>query len=531
MVTSISIIECLDNLYETDPENGVQAFKVKDDTDNVDPNLGWPLAIDLGLLDQAYNTDFACYNVSNSTNPIYDGSINNELTCNNTLNRSWLNRGSVQPAFMGCLESDVGVDCSTNFAMAPANRCYWWRRGNWIAPYYCSSVYATTRDGADCTGLECFQQCRIVTELDSEGDRSYVRTDIWWRNEESTTRLVTDNWTSYYYHNNTIGYGVANGNVDWDNINDNAIPDEFGDPGSFDTFGAAKNSIGDQKLFARAPLDSTNNFSEYLTAHFFSFVSGTPEPVVDAYALAEDQMEYLFFRTFNFEWRWDLLTSQYTYIEPDTAYSVNLRTVEMPNGNNNNPFAGAEFDPVVYKSCENKLCPITDLAGEIQSYEHGITVNNSNVGRINGHESLFVSTKFFYYAHPDHMPIVDVGVVWGDQDVNLVSSNPGKYKNSLETCDPNWMASPPTGFVLGFGGTVGACQVGYKVFYNDYAYDADPHDPTVGHPCNGATYDIAAGPTPAISDASCFRPGIRVEDRWGRETTAYYDDWIVIHRN
>ena len=60
---------------------------------------------------------------------------------------------------------------------------------------------------------------------------------------------------------------------------------------------------------------------------------------------------------------------------------------------------------------------------------------------------------------------------------------------------------------------------------------AVPHDPTVGHPCNGATYDIAAGPTPAISDASCFRPGIRVEDRWGRETTAYYDDWIVIHRN
>lgn len=531
--TSITIVQCMDNFYERDPDNGPLAYKIKDPGDNIDPNFNEPLPVDLSLVDEAYNLDFGCYDMTNPLAPVFDSSLTSEDACSNVANRSWLNRSLELPQ-QGCLESSIGADCSTDTAMPSFNTCSWYKRGNWLTPGYCSSNDLVSVDGSDCTNLECFQQCRIVTQLDSEGDRSWVRTDIWWRNKQGGVRLPTvDTWISYYYHNPSVGYGTPSTAVDWDSINDPDVPDAVKNQGSFDTYGAARASISNEKVLARAPLDATSNFTDYLTVHFFGYVDNTAvsaDPVLDAWNLADNQMQQLFYRAYNFEWREDLAAGGYTYTAPDPAHLVDLRSVELPFGNSRNTFAGPEFDPIIYKACENKLCPVKDGNQNILSYREGITVNNSNDGRIDGHESLFVALKFFYMAHPDHMPVVDVGVVWGDQDVNLVSSNPGKYKNNLETCDPSWQPYPPSGYEIGFGGTSGACQTGYKVFYNDYEYDADPADPTIGHPCTGATYDSGAGPTPNIPDASCFRPGVRVVDRWGRQSTVYYDDWIVIHK-
>ena len=187
-------------------------------------------------------------------------------------------------------------------------------------------------------------------------------------------------------------------------------------------------------------------------------------------------------------------------------------------------------------TCGDALCETVDSSGNVVGVEQGITVNGITGGNLIGLSgSLFTNTRFFYHAHPDHMPVYSVDADWGDGVVNNFSLNPGKYKNSLpETyCDKDidapGDANPITPGrepqIMGFGGEDRACQPGYKVFYHDYLYDD-----TRNHDCNGTASGAPGTPAkPTISNASCYQPRIRVMDNWGWFRVVPFDGWIIVY--
>ena len=145
-----------------------------------------------------------------------------------------------------------------------------------------------------------------------------------------------------------------------------------------------------------------------------------------------------------------------------------------------------------------------------------MTVNNQQAGDINGYVQLFSDMQFYYHAHPDHMPIIDISIAWGDGNT---SGNTGKYKNNLPECISTSASPDGASPEMGFGGTSGACHVGYKTFYNNYLYNPAP-----AYECDGT-----AG-KPDIDEASCYQPFVMVTDNWDQTTTEIYDGWVVIHR-
>jgi len=201
----------------------------------------------------------------------------------------------------------------------------------------------------------------------------------------------------------------------------------------------------------------------------------------------------LFARAYNLNW--NIFGPNYVQGDVDLIYSVH------PNSNTE---AGNDHDPRILRVCEDDVCN----GGEV-----GFTINNQTEGDIIGHQSLFTAVKFFYFAHPDHMPVMDIRVNWGD-DINI--SNPGKYKNRLPNCDPDAHMPYPGAGLQGFGGIDRACQEGYKIFYHDYQYDP-------GHPCNGG------GGSPHIAHASCYQVSVGATDHWGLATDEVYNDWVIIY--
>ena len=177
--------------------------------------------------------------------------------------------------------------------------------------------------------------------------------------------------------------------------------------------------------------------------------------------------------------------------------------------------------PRVLRVCGNGLC--YDVSG---APEEGFTINNSNGGSIVGQGgSLFAAVKFYYHAHPDHMPIRNLLMDWGD------GAGPngyaGKYKNNLPVCNPEEDVPGILNSWQGFGGTEGACHEGYKVLYHQYLYDA-------AFPCDGAAVNINGTlyNKPNEADSSCFMPIIEVVDNWITPTTIMeYGDWVQVRKD
>lgn len=414
---------------------------------------------------------------------------------------------------------------------------------------YCSSCrlddlpffnYNTVSQGTDCDAnpITCYQQCRVLTQLDSEGLVSALRTDIWWR---SAKRSAEGNegrvslglpWISWYaneagYTSSTqpnpaddeVLYGIIAGLSG----TGGQAPEDY--PSNFSHFGAGLAVFDpDFIVSTRAPYYrvSPNNIT---AGTFFSYFQ-PPEDPDTAMNRAHLQLQELFYRAYN--WEWDFASTTYKTIEPEPNFPLD-------GGNNNNYYAGPEYRPRILAACGDNLCNITDLSGNILDVETGITVNNKTQGNLIGLEgSLFVSAKFFYHAHPDHMPVTDIGANWGDEASVIFSSSPGKYKNSLpvDYCDPTRDAPGDTFPItinrepqqLGFAGTDGACQEGYKIFYHNYLYDE-----THAHDCNGGFGAPGTPPRPVVPNASCYQPFIRVVDNWGWDQIEPFNGWIIVH--
>lgn len=371
----------------------------------------------------------------------------------------------------GCLESDQPINCHISQGVEECHLVYT-PPFNW--DFVCDS-YNVETEGTLCEGFganACYQQCDTLTQLDSEGDNSWVKTDIWWRNETTNPGRI-NNWVSYYY---SVPNYIQNSNVQYSNINGENIDD-------FTHFGSAMGIPGDLVVTSRVPL-AGSYFEGLSAATFFGD---------DWAAESRDQIAYLFARAYNLNW--NIFGPNYVQGDVDLIYSVH------PNSNTE---AGNDHDPRILRVCEDDVCN----GGEV-----GFTINNQTEGDIIGHQSLFTAVKFFYFAHPDHMPVMDIRVNWGD-DINI--SNPGKYKNRLPNCDPDAHMPYPGAGLQGFGGIDRACQEGYKIFYHDYQYDP-------GHPCNGG------GGSPHIAHASCYQVSVGATDHWGLATDEVYNDWVIIY--
>ena len=361
----------------------------------------------------------------------------------------------------GCLNSDIPADCHEDTTGA-----------FWLSTY-----------GTPCTGLDCYQMCSTIAELDAEANNSWVRTDIWWRNERDGDRVINPPWVSWYYagsqyvHNSNIVFGGVKNITGYEN-DFYPIPDGY--------FGAALDEANSGIVVNEAPLGVTPS-AGLSTVTFFSTDAGQSR-----------DLAHLFARVYKRLWN-------------GLAYDPGSTEMIDALANDQNPHAGFEYNPRILQVCEDKICK--DGAGTVQS---GITVNNRTTGQVDGHSSLFTAIKFFYYAHPDHMPIVNVDIDWDDDNAGFVT-NPGKYKNSIPTCGADLLTPGGEG-LQGFGGLDRACRQGYKVFYHDYRYDPD-------YLCDGS------GGSPDLRPvaASCYKPGVQLKDRWSNTSIEYFDNWIVIY--
>lgn len=372
---------------------------------------------------------------------------------------------------------------------------------------YPNNVSGTDCEGDDADPLNCYQQCNTIVHLDAEGDNSWVRTDIWWRNSQAPDypRVIvrvtpSGRWESYYY-DSTREYNM-HGDVHYAYVGDNF---EDGVQLEEENFGAAVGLFdGTEIVSTRVPLEAYP--TDLSAATFFAYDDGGDAETI--LRNAERGLSNLFARTYNFVWDRDNQT--YVY---DSSRSTEGA------GNHSNPFAGRDEGPRILKVCSGNICPVD--GGTL--VEEGITVNDNNDGELQGQGgSLFVNVKFYYHAHPDHMPIMSIDVDWGDGVIGNYSVNPGKYMNNLPDCNPENDLPGLVGRQQGFGGLERACREGYKVFYHDYQYDLD--EIGVSHPCG-------AGGSPFYEDASCFRPTVRVIDRWGYTTEEAFDGWIIIRED
>ncbi|MFA6466729.1 MAG: carbohydrate binding domain-containing protein [Patescibacteria group bacterium] len=387
-------------------------------------------------------------------------------------------------------------------------------------------------DGLDYDPLRCYQQCRIVTQLDSEGLLSAVRTDIWWRSDKTNTRVrPAFPWISYYwapgrgYVTNTPAT-VGDDEVLFHNIA--TFPAPEGDyPNNFSHFGAGLDVFDmDRIVSTRVPYyrASPDNIT---AATFFSNLEA-PLTLEQALDRAKLEMQDIFFRVYNLDWV--AASSSYEhYAEAD----VNTK---LSGGNHSNTFAGPDYVPRIFTTCGDRLCETLDVDGNVIAVQEGVTVNGVTGGTLFGqNSSLFTSAKFFYHAHPDHMPVYSIDVDWGDGVVNNFALSPGKYKNSLpaDYCNPDLDvpgdANPATAArepqKLGFGGEDATCQPGYKIFYHDYIYDE-----TRAHDCNGSAGGAAGTPPkPIILNASCYQPRVRVMDNWEWFSMEPFNGWLVVY--
>ena len=332
-----------------------------------------------------------------------------------------------------------------------------------------TTQYQLSLAGDLCDGLECYQQCQIVTSIDADGknDKSWVRTDIWWRASQDPAEH--NGMPNVYYYN---GSDYALAPVFFNNI--------AGDPINV-YWGSAE--IMTNPVLTSVPLVLNDNEASV----FFSTDT-------IGWSGAQDRLKYLLARFYNFTWD----GTDYD----DEDWHLNIET-----NANVNPDAGPTYEPKIYHVCGGDLCNNGDL---------GVTVNNQQAGDINGYVQLFSDMQFYYHAHPDHMPIIDISIAWGDGNT---SGNTGKYKNNLPECISTSASPDGASPEMGFGGTSGACHVGYKTFYNNYLYNPAP-----AYECDGT-----AG-KPDIDEASCYQPFVMVTDNWDQTTTEIYDGWVVIHR-
>ena len=386
--------------------------------------------------------------------------------------------------------------------------------------------HTTITNGTDCDGvnsLDCYQQCRIITHLDSEGLLSAVRTDIWWRSAAppADSRVRTVPWQSWYWKSQTDGYIISDpAAADDDEVLYGSILG-LSDPGNFSHFGAGLGRFTNDTIVAtRVPYYNVSN--NITAATFFNYMSSPNSDLAVNLNTALSEMQDLFFRVYNLQW-----------IAEESAYQLyGDEATNLGGGNGTNPFAGPEYSPRILATCGDALCETRDNEGNVTAVAEGITINGVNGGNLQGlNSSLFVNVKFFYHAHPDHMPVYSVDVDWGDTPGNNFSFTPGKYKNSLPAkwCNPILLApgdvSPHTTDsepqFMGFAGTEDACQDGYKIFYHDYMYDD-----TGAYACNGA---FGTPAKPNIANASCYQPRVRVTDNWMVETLMPFDGWIVVH--
>lgn len=376
----------------------------------------------------------------------------------------------------------------------------------------CNIVPQAANVGTPCSGLGCWQQCDLVTQLDPLGERSFVKTDIWWRSKDpGTSRIAGQTWDSYYYLSGT-GY-TLNANVNFANIT--------GQTTSFTNFGSAQSRIfPNTKILTAAPLPGSLIGENAAT--FYGAYNTAGSWVISG---AVNRLANILARAYNL--RFDAPTRSYVPTGSITNYIFTGRQDIYPSyGANVNPFAGPDYAPYILRVCvDDSGVGTCDLPGG--GAETGITINNINNGNIIGHKQLFVATKFYYHAHPDHMPIYDVAIDWDDGRSFI--STPGRYKNSLPLCRSDAAMPGPGSGLQGFGGQDVACRQGYKVFYNIYYYDT-------AFACDGT------GGRPSIANASCYQPQVRVTDNWGNQkqypsgpalansiSTEVYPDWIVVY--
>lgn len=363
--------------------------------------------------------------------------------------------------------------------------------------------------GIDCTVSpnRCYQMCSTIAQLDAEGDNSWVRTDIWWRDTQAPFgRAVSAPWLSYYF--SSAGSFVQNSLVMFDRINTTppaTLLDKY--------FGAAVGRPGFQPVLVEAPLGTTIG-GTLSAATYFS----------DDYTTLADyrQLGYIFGKVFNLTW--DATLNRYL---PDTipVADVNSLVIDVP-ADPINDAAGVNYNPQILSVCGDDINRQYCKDGSGNAIP-GITVNNSTSGNVTGYESLFVATKFFYYAHPDHMPVQSLDVNWGDGAAPTFDSNPGKYKNALPTCSAN-IPMPRNEGLQGFGGLERACREGYKVLYHDYQYDPLAAN---NHNCDGLGGRPNINALNPSNPASCYQPEVRVLDQWGQEGRSRYNGWIVVHEH
>ncbi|MFA6252976.1 MAG: hypothetical protein WCV69_01760 [Patescibacteria group bacterium] len=392
----------------------------------------------------------------------------------------------------GCLQSDIftGVTAVSNPTPFPDKSCD-------VPCDADSAFYTAEMSGRTCTGMACYQQCKIVVDLDSEGDKSWVRTDIWWRNETGSGNSGRNNyptpntWLSYYYKSGFI----QNSNVNYASIT--------GENNKFTHFGSALGYLGKDVVNVRVPVNAST-FSPLAAATFYA--PGTGNLSTDLTA-AHTQLAYMFYRVYNMQWN-----NTNSVYEP---YTVDNIYVGAAATRGQNTLAGPDFVPRILTVCGSDVCRDANKV-----VINGVTVNEAQGGSIEAKQSFFASLKFYYYAHPDHMPVKSIEVDWGDG--SAITTIPGKYKNNIPDCNVD---APLPGQILttkqGFGGTERACREAYKTFYHDYQLGGQ------GDLCDG---DISTPMNePYIDNASCYKPTVRVQDNWGNWSAwTSFAGWIVV---
>ncbi|MDQ5970671.1 MAG: hypothetical protein QG603_448, partial [Patescibacteria group bacterium] len=276
----------------------------------------------------------------------------------------------------------------------------------------------------------------------------------------------------------------------------------------FTHFGSALGFLANDVVNVRVPVNATV-FSPLSAVTFYASEA-------DGISAAHQQLAYLFYRAYNL--KWDTGTTSYLPNGNASYAGDNIYTGTITSDGQNTQ-AGPDFNPVILQVCGSDLCRVAGVATP------GITINDTQSGNVSGKKSIFAAFKFYYYAHPDHMPIKNIIIDWGDSSNDTLA--PGKYKNNIPECNPEIaMPGKPADTKQGFGGTDRACREAYKTFYHDYQYD-------INYPCDGVRAPSYTDITGAV--ASCYKPTVTVQDHWytsgdSFKSTETYDDWVVVYK-
>ncbi len=404
----------------------------------------------------------------------------------------------------------------------------------------------------------CYQSCNRLIELHPTGDdpESKVRTDIWWASREDTYDYSATSTWSFWYGN------TASSTV-------NGVPYSsslysLNDPTSLSAPAAwraelhysyiltpsstpagpvlATTTIGyafggsyyptslvnvTSQVQIRLPSESVNFNVPLETVPFFGCngaacrcinnagwscwgnnINPLTAPGAETYndLSVRDRIAHLFRESYSLLWD----GSQYVRPAGTTIFWPDYAR----------PAVGNYYSsPRVLAVCASGLC--YDASSNVVQ---GLSVNNEINGSIVGSGgSVFTTTRFFYHAHPDHMPIRNMMMYWGD---GASTGNTGKYQNNLPVCNPEMEMPGVPNSLQGFGGTEGACHQGYKVFYKTYLYN--PSDL-----CDGTNITIEglSYAKPTISNASCYKPNVRLEDNWGEYEYEIFDGWVIVYEN